>query len=210
MLTNAFPSLAKNDAQTSNNRKDLERLKLPESFQTRAIHNYGTFVPIGVQILERLEKCTAGCNIILGVDAEWDALTTENKRDPHPATLQLALVDGSIVVVLHTIHMFSRIKESEISSCTVLAQIMCHPKIFLLGVNVATDIGHLAKHYSHHFIGEKDTLLKIAYDVKKVLQGFGLVGGDSGLGSLDALLPRYENKTLDKVRNMPPHPHPRL
>jgi hypothetical protein len=144
----------------------------------------------------------------VGGDAEWDALTTEDKRDPHPAPLQLSLADGSIVVVLHILHMFSRINESEISSCTLLAQIMCHPKILLSGVNLATDIGHLAKHYSHHFIGEKDTLLKRAYDVKKVLQGLGLVGGDYGMGSLDALLQRYENKTLDKVYNMPPTPTP--
>jgi hypothetical protein len=146
-------------------------LKLPASFKTRAINKYGTFVPIGVQILERLDKCTAACHIIAGVDAEWDALTTEDKRDPHPATLQLALAYGSSVMVLHIIHMFSRIKESEISSCTLLAQIMCHPKVLLSGVNVAIDIGHLAKHYFRHFIGEKDTLLKRAYDVKKSAPG---------------------------------------
>jgi hypothetical protein len=110
MITHAFPSLAKNDAQTSNTRKELERLKLPASFKTRAINNYGIFVPIGVQILERLEKCMTGCHILVGFDAEWDALTTEDKRDPHPATLQLDLVDGSIVVVLHILHMFSHIK----------------------------------------------------------------------------------------------------
>jgi hypothetical protein len=109
MLTHAFPSLAENNAQTSNTRKELERLKLPASFKTRTINNYGTFTPIGVQILERLDKCTAGCHIIVGVDAEWDALTTEDKRDPHPATLQLALADGSIVVgsVAHNSYVFT-------------------------------------------------------------------------------------------------------
>jgi hypothetical protein len=67
MLTHAFPSLAKNDAQTSNTLNELERLKLPASFKTRAINNYGTVVPIGVHILERLESARRAVILLWGV-----------------------------------------------------------------------------------------------------------------------------------------------
>jgi hypothetical protein len=37
-----------------------------------------------LKLLTRLDPCTEGVKLVLGFDIQWDAIITEQKRNPHP------------------------------------------------------------------------------------------------------------------------------
>jgi hypothetical protein len=87
-LARVFETLAHNDEGFIEPSTPKPHLKLPSHWKAQAINTYDMFCGDALKLLTRLDSCTEGGKIVLGFDVEWDAITTEQKRNPHPALLQ--------------------------------------------------------------------------------------------------------------------------
>jgi hypothetical protein len=119
---------------------------------------YAELVPVGVEFLERLASCQEGTLLVIWFDLEWDSLTIEQRRNPHPEILQLATADGSLYAVAHIMEIFNGIPKNGRRGKHILVSVLTHRNALIDGVHVNNYITFLTRHYPEEFVGPKDTL----------------------------------------------------
>jgi hypothetical protein len=163
-------------------------LKLPSSWVPKTISTYEDFLPVALKNLERLDKQPDGTRIILGLDIEWDSLTPTESSEQHPATLQLAMADGEIIVVLQILLLYASIEAPDLESKTALAQILTHGNVILTVVGIKNDTKNLVNHYDERVLGSSEVLRARLFDSNLEGRKAHFIGGVYGFGALTCLL----------------------
>jgi hypothetical protein len=201
MLTRAFPELATGDwSTTGNNDRPVSfctMLPLPEQWPRTTITSYAQLQDFCIRLGEFIDACDDDF-VLLGLDAEWDSLTLDDRQAQKPVTLQLATSSGDFICVIQLVPTFEKVVSDKSSARHgALRMVLAHEKVKLCGVGVKGDIHKLYKHWPPELFGERLDLDTKCYDPNVVARKLHLISGPK-VGQLKHMLERFVGHTIDK------------
>jgi len=180
----------------------MDLLLLPASYEPHLITSYQSLVEFCNGLIESISVSGDHDDVLLGFDAEWDSLTSEDKQRQKPEILQLATADGKHIAVIKLSKVFPGItKESSEATVTrhnILRTLFDHPRVRASGVGVKGDVNRLLKHYPDGLVGSN--LHRRVFDARVIGQRHYVVERGRHKARLQDLTKRLLGRQLNKVR----------